>query len=413
MRKHVFLFLILLAGLCLFASDAFCETAPDITSDASISVSRGKKELRHVLDGDYRTHWSDKGANAFIRFDLPKDKPCYGLYVALAQNLTAFDLQVLKNGEWVTVPVSGERLNRQYLPVGEGATSVRLFAKKKGLTLCSVRLFGEGDLPSDVEVFDAPCEKADLMLIVTHPDDDILWFGGLLPTYAGELKMNVQVVYMTSHGAFRKMELLDGLWHCGVHNAPILAGFDDIPNIGKTAVFNSWGGKRHVVEYLAGLIRRFQPEVIVTQDEHGEYLHGAHLAMVSAVKEAVPKAADESWSGGGLPAWQTKKLYLHLYGKDPLILNWSKPLAAFGGETGMDLAREAYLCHVSQQNHLHAVEDSGPYDCRKMGLYFSSVGEDVNKDGLFEHIPALYAKEIGASAAAGGTTVPSGTSGGV
>ena len=48
-----------------------------------------------------------------------------------------------------------------------------------------------------------------------------------------------------------------------------------------------------------------------------------------------------------------------------------------------------------------------------MGLYFSSVGEDVNKDGLFEHIPALYAKEIGASAAADGTTVPSGTSGGV
>ena len=413
MRKHIFLFLILLSGLCLFAFNALCETAPDITSDASISVSRGKKELSHIFDGNYRTHWSDKKTNAFIRFDLPEDKPCYGLYVTLAENLTAFELQILKNGEWVTLPAPSVQLNHQYLPIEEGAASLRLFAGKKGLTLCGVRLFGKGALPPDVEVFDAPCEKADLMLIVTHPDDDILWFGGLLPTYAGELQLNVQVVYMTASGAYRKMELLDGLWHCGVHNAPILAGFDDIPNIGKVSVFKSWGGKKHVVEYLAGLIRRFQPEVIVTQDEHGEYLHGAHLAMVSAVKEAVPKAADEGWSDGGLAAWQTKKVYLHLYGKDPLILNWSKPLAAFGGKTGMDLAREAYLCHVSQQNHLHAVEDFGPYDCRKMGLYFSSVGEDVNKDGLFEHIPALYAKETGASLTANDPPVSPNTSTGV
>ena len=40
------------------------------------------------------------------------------------------------------------------------------------------------------------CEKADLLLIVAHPDDELLWFGGALPTYAGERGMAVQVMYM-------------------------------------------------------------------------------------------------------------------------------------------------------------------------------------------------------------------------
>ena len=35
----------------------------------------------------------------------------------------------------------------------------------------------------------------------------------------------------------------------------------------------------------------------------------------------------------------------------------------------------------------------GPYDIRRYGLAYSTVGEDENHDGLFEHIDGLYELE--------------------
>ena len=42
-----------------------------------------------------------------------------------------------------------------------------------------------------------------MLQIVTHPDDDLIWFGGLLPLYAGERGMNVLVAYASTQGALK------------------------------------------------------------------------------------------------------------------------------------------------------------------------------------------------------------------
>lgn len=84
--------------------------------------------------------------------------------------------------------------------------------------------FADGRIPDWVQVWEPPCEKADLMVVPTHADDEYLWFGGAIPYYAGELGYNVQVVYLTNHNnaRYRCHELLDGLWTVGVRHYPVM-----------------------------------------------------------------------------------------------------------------------------------------------------------------------------------------------
>ncbi|MCQ2552597.1 MAG: hypothetical protein MJ148_04585, partial [Clostridia bacterium] len=85
--------------------------------------------------------------------------------------------------------------------------------------------------PSRVQVWDEPCKEADVLLLSTHADDEHIFFGGIIPYYAGELELPVQVAYYTNYwnGAnVREHEKLDGLCTVGVKNYPINGDFDDI-----------------------------------------------------------------------------------------------------------------------------------------------------------------------------------------
>lgn len=88
------------------------------------------------------------------------------------------------------------------------------------LKLNEVFVFGAGDLPDWVQRWEPTVEKADLLVLATHPDDELIFFGGTIPTYAVEQKKNVVVAYMSYATAARRSELLNGLWHMGVRNYP-------------------------------------------------------------------------------------------------------------------------------------------------------------------------------------------------
>lgn len=45
--------------------------------------------------------------------------------------------------------------------------------------LCEVRLFTTGAAPADVQVWQPPCEQADVLLFPSHADDDVIFFGAL------------------------------------------------------------------------------------------------------------------------------------------------------------------------------------------------------------------------------------------
>jgi len=296
----------------------------------------------------------------------------------------------VKEGEsWRTVEGSGDYLvNWHALPAP--VTEVKIAATgKERLRIAEIRLFGPGEPPAEVQRWKT-LEKCDLMLLTAHPDDEILWFAGLMPTYGGDRGYRLQLAVMVPTGGQRKLELLSAVWHCGVKYYPEMLGFVDKNGQNPEGQYNAWRGKGRVLSKVAEVVRKHQPEVLVTHGEKGEYGHGAHKTAADAAKVIVKQAADSKKfpkSAKLYGPWQVKKLYLHEYDKNAITCDWDEPLAAFGGKTGYQVAEEAFRFHASQVQRDWAFEIHGQHDNAQFGLYYTAVGSDSGIGDLMEHIP--------------------------
>ena len=385
--------LLLMCALLLAAGAACAQTAEDITAACTMRAP-GATSLGCLTDGNYRTRWaSSSGNRARLEITAPEGQTIGGVYIQFYNSPCAFDVQARDaDGAWATVASCDTDYLTGYVQLPEGAQEVVVRPQGNGnrLILAEAHVFGEGEAPDWVQQWQPPLEKADLLVISAHPDDEILFMGGTIPYYAGERGLAVQVAYLVPATPYRKLELLDGLWVCGERNYPDLGSFPDRFSTSLRGMYQEEGWSRdRVMRHVAGLFRRYQPEVVVTHDVNGEYGHGAHKVAADAAQTCVALAADASWQHPKLEEkepWQVKKLYLHLFEEGALRMDWRQPLTAFGGKTAFDIAEEAFACHISQQHTDYRVEDYGPYDNAKFGLAFTAVGEDVEKNDFFEHL---------------------------
>ena len=206
--------------------------------------------------------------------------------------------------------------------------------------------------------------------------------------------MNVLVAYAATRGAMkagRYNELLDGLWTCGVRSYPILGPFPDFHTTKIPPVTKRWG-EGEAQRWCTGLIRQYRPRVVVTHDLRGESGHGQHKAVAQAVADAVTAWAGDAdrdpESAAAYGTYTPQKLYIHRYRQNEIFMDWDRPLQAFDGRSGAQVAREAFKHHVSQRGTHYHIYTSGPMDSRYLGLYFTRVGEDVQKNDLFENVRA-------------------------
>ncbi|MDL2253714.1 PIG-L family deacetylase [Ruminococcaceae bacterium OttesenSCG-928-I18] len=278
------------------------------------------------------------------------------------------------------------------LPGETDRMEIRILQKQA--TLCDIYLFPEGPLPSWVQQWEPMAEKADLLVLPTHADDEHLFFGGTLPTYAGERNLSVQVAYLTNHWEepYRPHELLNGLWVVGVRQYPLISDFPDLYADSLDTALTLYD-RQEVLAFQVETIRRFKPDVIVGHDIDGEYGHGVHILNATTLLEALELAPDRSAfpeSAETYGSWDVPKTYLHLWGENTLTMDWNQPLQAFAGATAFEMAQQGFAMHTSQQAYF-SVEDFGPYDCRLFGLARSTVGPDLTGDDFFENIEAAEA----------------------
>ena len=168
---------------------------------------------------------------------------------------------------------------------------------------------------------------------------------------------------------------------------------------GKTVEgqYDAWRGKNRVLGLVTEVIRKHQPEVLVTHGENGEYGHGAHRTACAAAKECVKIAAKKNRfakSEEKYGIWQVKKLYIHEYKKNIIPCNWNLPLDAFGGKTGYEVASEAFMFHRSQIRRNWRLDPDGTvhnnkgvleHDNALFGLFFTTVGPDTGAGDFMEH----------------------------
>lgn len=385
----------LLTLLALSLSVAFAAEANDITEDCKFKVCSSGRKYTLMTDKKYTSYWeSNKIKTPWIAITAPEGKPIAGLYVCFGNMPESWEIQTSDDGkDWFTAVPGDTRFLHAYVALPQPAQHVRLAVtseKKTALRINDLFVLSEGDLPDWVQVWQPTEEKADILFLSTHPDDELIFFGGAIPTYAVEQQRKVVVAHFTRSNTTRSSELLNGLWHMGVRTYPVIGNFKDSYAKSLKAAYKSAGGKGKVNEWIVGLYRQYKPEVVVTQDTNGEYGHKQHMMIADAAQNCIALAANEDEFTASTIAygtWQVKKLYLHLYPENQITFDWTVPLKSMNGATGIELAEEAYTLHKTQASSGMSVTETGTkYDNRVFGLAFTTVGEDVRKDDFLENI---------------------------
>ena len=394
MKKVIPLFLLI--SVLLLSAFAAAETARDLTAECSFSASKGSgKKYTALYDHVYEGYWkSNKANNNYLEVHLPEGETCSGVQIKWAAINRKWCVEVEKNGEWTAV--DGFQEGREFLTTWtplDGVTAFRIASHSNyphDLRIDELIVLSEGERPENIQVWEPTYEKADMMVVVGHPDDEYVFLGAVIPYYGAERGKRVLVTYITESTHYRRTELLDGLWTAGQRSYPLTGLFHDRYTMSLGTAYQRLGENK-VKNYIISLFRKHQPDVVVTQDIHGEYGHGVHKICADSVINALKKSGSAKYdreSAKLYGTWDVPKCYIHLYPENQIIFDWNEmKLSAFGGRSAFEVANDAWHCHLSQQKSKYEVYMDGPYNSQIFGLYRSTVGPDKAHDDFFENIP--------------------------
>lgn len=390
------IFLILIIVLC-FPSIVL---AQDITDKVKIQINNNNIDKKIT----------DKNENSYIKIsnsdviNITSDEDIYGLYIIY--ELSSKEGTISNSTK--TFKIGTNNFLHEYIDINNNLDNSKEISIKydENVMIAEIYVLSEGEIPEFVEIWNKPCDEADLLLFSTHSDDEQLFFLGLLPTYVAK-GANVQVVYFTNHNDNPKRlhEQLHGLYTVGIRNYPVMGLIPDAWSNSLDGAINNLKNAKLTEEdamnFQIEMIRRFKPLVIVGHDENGEYKHGQHMLNTYLLKKAVEYANNseyhqDSYNNYGL--WNTPKLYLHLYKENQIVMDYDTPLDYFNGKTAYEVSKEGYKKHNSQQwtwftkwingknNEYTKSTDITTYSPNQFGLYRSLVGEDIYLNDMFENL---------------------------
>lgn len=280
-----------------------------------------------------------------------------------------------------------------------GTREIVIRPSGSALIIAEIDVFGPGTPPEPYHAFKPLPEKLDYMVIVAHPDDDVLFHGAVVPYLAGEEGLVGTIVYITKPTMHkRNSEALNGAWTMGLRYEPVFWTMRDV-FVRDTKRLYKFVDRDATVLYLVQLIRQYEPVLLFTHEPEGEYGHMQHKLVSAVVLEAVEKAQDPAFDPASAElygVWQVQKLYWHDYeqAEAQLLFDPDKPLAAFDGKTAYEICCAAYKKHKSQQSRTYAVHRYGehPNSFNFFGLAYSAVGPQAGiRDGID---PAMFSDYV-------------------
>ncbi|MCS7081628.1 MAG: PIG-L family deacetylase [Bacteroidota bacterium] len=255
-----------------------------------------------------------------------------------------------------------------------------------------------GDSPERRLAERAAREARVLMAVAAHPDDED---GFTLLYYRHRYGMRTYTVYLTrgeggqnaigpqlyeALGALRAQETARAAAILGT--VPYFLNFRDF-GYSKTAqeTFALWGGRQAVVNRLVAAIRRFRPDVIITNHDTvttgPSRQHGHHQAAALALWEALGRAADAGYAPELGPPWRVRRLFVRLWdprqGFDVALPVFERDPVT--GRTFAEGARQALRQHASQD--MVRVADTLRIRYTYYRLLWSADGSRPNNDDLF------------------------------
>ncbi len=375
--------------------------ADDITSQTYIETTGFEYTDRLSDKAEYKSAVTENGGSITLSGSLSIGS----VYIVFNTEPTEWELSA--NGKVISCGKNGFLHEYVDMETQTGSAEKCILTFKGAYEICEIYVLSSGTRPDWVQVWEPTLERSDLLLFVSHSDDDQLFFAGLIPLYTA-LGYDVQVAYLTYHkeNIRRRHELLNGLWVAGARNYPVYGKFDDFRIDDLQETIDEYKRRNtsysDIESYVIETIRKIKPLVIATHDTNGEYGHGMHRMLSQMVCNSASICPDElkyPESAKKYGVWCPNKIYVHLYNKNKIILDIDKPLDELGGKTPFEMSQQAFLKHVTQLDTWFYPWLSGTADApitsstqiRKYnpayyGLYYTSVGADTEKNDMFEHI---------------------------
>ena len=418
MIKRLTSALLLLCMLTSMAPAVFAEPDTDAIniSDSSVFMSTGFDNVSFLSDGNTVAYQTASGK---CTISLMNEQGIGYVYLLFDAQYGEYVIENGATGATITAGQEGylhECINLDDAFHGP-VTSVTFHFDRGAVRLSEIEVYSVGTLPKHVQVWQPPLEgKTDILLLSAHGDDDQLFYAGLLPKYAGQENAGVQVAYLTDHRNDtneRTHEILNGLWATGCTAYPVMPSFPDFRVDSLKGTYKEYVrlgySQEQLLNYVVELLRRFKPQVVVSHDIDGEYGHGMHMAYTDTLINALkvcnePATFPELTQKYGI--WQVPKVYLHLYDKNTIELDYDQPLSAFDGMTAFEVSQKlGYPCHRSQQdswftdwingnnNEITKATQIKRYNPCRFGLYSTTVGDDVEKNDFLENITTYREQE--------------------
>ena len=370
MAKRTIICLLLLLLMLTAAVPAKAETeaaSPFLPCDVVAPVGR-EAFAGNLTDGDYATRftltagqalsvgWTGEAEGVMLQWYDVRYRATINLYDPEGKRLSSTAYPFMQY--------------RMFLPAA-GASRMEILCPRGGTnvyaSLCEVQVYAAGHEPACL----TRVEPVDLMLVLSGVSEELDLMGGLLPLYAGEHRIRTAVVYVGVDDGNQIQEAFHALEKIGADVIPVFLLRDDQATCSIDRMAGLWGEAK-LKETLASLFRQYAPKVVVTCDPTDRFSRVRTPYTGRLVTQILTGTQN-----GKLPV---QKFY-HLSRDGGTLVDWTKPLAAYGGRTAQEVAQEGYACYDSEASFGTIIPENS-----RFVLAFSQVGEDEGRNDLFEHI---------------------------
>ena len=242
-----------------------------------------------------------------------------------------------------------------------------------------------------------------LMAIFAHPDDEGA-IGGTLAHYARD---NTEVMLVCGTrgevgeisdpalatpenlGEVRQRELETACEILGIQFLEFLdyrdSGMDGTSQNGDSRALVQ-ADPTQVIGQLVGLIRRFQPDAVVTFEPFGWYGHPDHIAISRWTTEAVALSGDEDAYPDSVPEWQPERFY-------HAVLPFSKFRSMIEAAVEAGLIEGSSIAeNIPQEQQLHTeamvthvIDVTATFDIKQRAMV--SHKTQFSEDHMFKKVP--------------------------
>lgn len=346
-------------------------SAADITADCAVLMPETLADKAYRITDDSIESYQEFNGKHTLEITLPQDEIAQGVYFEWYTLPRQYTLEEYNGAGELISSYENQPFVNSYYSIDDAVTSLKLVFQSDA-ALSTVRVYGDGVLPQDVQLWQPTLEKADLLYIASTPQAAVTDFYGVIAAYTVEHEIPSALVILAKESRTMQEGLLAGLWQMGIVSYPQFGDFAALNNDAYKRVRGSWGASA-TTKFIQSVLEQYSAKVVLTHTPDSQAYDAAAQYCAEIVQDVTEDGGADAY-----PALQ-KLYYAAPYGAT--TLDWTLPLVRFSGATALAAANEAYAENPGMRVFCKTLSPTATF-----ALGYSAVGDDSGAGSLLEHI---------------------------